>query len=610
MKKIIFFITFFYVGIIYSQDYDNKTVNIIRAKFNSAQDYFKENKLNDALEKIEEIELITGKPTIASALDFKIKILLEQNKLSEVRENLEALNSLDLSNDIIKNISNYNKIIKEKEELKAKEEERKRKEQKESLKKEIAIKEAFKHFNYSSCTYVGCTNGQVKKEVKIDCEGCGGDGKVSKDGKMSCSSCAGSGYKYEKDYSGNYVKNKCWTCYGSGVKNYTYDGTHSTCDGTGKVFGIKKFDCSVCSGTNKVLKYNGDYPFSEYEIQEIIKNNENSILGAIKLKKTFDDPKLTLLPLKLDDNLYGFLDKDLNIVINAQYAHAEDMNFNAAIVLKENYGVINEKNEVIIPFEYREIFRMEDGRFDTYFIANKFGIYDVFDNNGKIINKGYTSFKKLNEKLCLLKLDNSDYHDIFSKNVFIHNVLEAFEDRNKNIIVNIDNKFGLLSYNGKSILKNDFESIDILKDKIYRCKKDGKFAILDMNNLSQGTTDFFQKIENNNGEIIINDNNLIGYYYENGYPNKIIKPQYKSLQNISNKNYSYFLVATDLNSKKGVINKDGKIIIPFNFDEIKYKNANTSYECRFYCIEEIKKPRKALGYDTSGKLLGKIKLDK
>lgn len=225
MKKIIFFITFFYVGIIYSQDYDNKTVNIIRAKFNSAQDYFKENKLNNALEKIEEIELITGKPTIASALDFKIKILLEQNKLSEVRENLEALNSLDLSNDIIKNISNYNKIIKEKEELKAKEEERKRKEQKESLKKEIAIKEAFKHFNYSSCTYVGCTNGQVKKEVKIDCEGCGGDGKVSKDGKMSCSSCAGSGYKYEKDYSGNYVKNKCWTCYGSGVKNYTYDET-------------------------------------------------------------------------------------------------------------------------------------------------------------------------------------------------------------------------------------------------------------------------------------------------------------------------------------------------------------------------------------------------
>ncbi len=127
------------------------------------------------------------------------------------------------------------------------------------------------------------------------------------------------------------------------------------------------------------------------------------------------------------NNKFGFMDQDLNVVINPKYDHAEVFNNGKAIVSVNNkWGMINEENQLILPLEYSHI--------------EKF-------------HSAY--FSEISPKVALA-----------AKN----------------------NKFGFINEKGEAIVPFIYDEINVRyqidKQTVIFAKKNGKWGILDDNNAS------------------------------------------------------------------------------------------------------------------------------
>ena len=121
---------------------DTRTQNQIKAKFFAAEDLYAEEKYADVLEKVAEIEELTGGKLIATAQNLKVKALIGLERYDEASEELYTLQGLTLTNDIVRDVSKHEgdikkgkqKIIEEQQRI---EQERLQKEEEQRRKAEI-----------------------------------------------------------------------------------------------------------------------------------------------------------------------------------------------------------------------------------------------------------------------------------------------------------------------------------------------------------------------------------------------------------------------------------------------------------------------------------------
>ena len=90
---------------------DTRTQNQIKAKFLTAQELYEEGDYSASLEKVNEIEELTGGQLLAAAQNLKVKSLVGQGKYIKAKDELYILEGLKLSNDILKDISLYSSKI-------------------------------------------------------------------------------------------------------------------------------------------------------------------------------------------------------------------------------------------------------------------------------------------------------------------------------------------------------------------------------------------------------------------------------------------------------------------------------------------------------------------
>lgn len=89
-----------------------RTQNQIKAKFLTAQEMYDEKDYSGSLEKINEIEELTNGQLLAAAQNLKVKCLVGQGKYIKAKDELYTLEGLNLSSDILKDISAYGSQIK------------------------------------------------------------------------------------------------------------------------------------------------------------------------------------------------------------------------------------------------------------------------------------------------------------------------------------------------------------------------------------------------------------------------------------------------------------------------------------------------------------------
>jgi len=113
----------------------------------------------------------------------------------------------------------------------------------------------------------------------------------------------------------------------------------------------------------KLAQFKLDYPAYPF-LEDLVQD------GALLLKK--------LYPF-IQQNAFGYMDANGEVVIAAQYDEASPFYQDLAIASKnEKYGLINKKNEVILPFQFIEITANLDG----FLLEDSLGFY-LTDSQGR-----------------------------------------------------------------------------------------------------------------------------------------------------------------------------------------------------------------------------------
>lgn len=230
----------------------------------------------------------------------------------------------------------------------------------------------------------------------------------------------------------------------------------------------------------------------------------SKILSSNQLTSSGNDAVLGYFPVYTDEK-WGVIDSNSNIVINPIYSEM-----------------------IVIPDNTKDIFIC------TYDVNLENDTYKV-----KVLNKNNQEIFTNYDKIELL--DNYDKNN----NIWYE----------KNILkVQKEGYYGIINYDGKELLKCEYESIETLKtvtDSLL-IKKDGKFGIC-----------------NGLGEILV-------------------EPVYKNIYPLGENDKMGYIVVND-EDKCGIINKNNKLIIEPQYNEVKRVADNDLYVVRDDTLKIIDK---------------------
>lgn len=230
-KSIFAILILFMIGTINLQaQIDNKTKNKIKIMYLTAEKNYKARNYSACLSKIDQIENIANGIILPTAQNLKVKALLSSKKYEKAMKELDILQGLDLSDEIINDISTYADKIEK------------------GFEKQTALAEAHKHFTLKNCGNYCCKNrGFCVETYWKNCGHCAGKGRVE------------------------YAPFKWKTCPMSWCKN-------------GKRKKGKRIKCTICNGLGGIYTYTGDFNFTKIELQNYVKSNKTKINNYLKTK--------------------------------------------------------------------------------------------------------------------------------------------------------------------------------------------------------------------------------------------------------------------------------------------------------------------------------------
>ena len=255
--------------------------------------------------------------------------------------------------------------------------------------------------------------------------------------------------------------------------------------------------------------------------------------------------------------------------------------------VEEKYGVINKEGKIVIPANYAQVKIPNPTK--AVFICYTGENTQVFNEKNEAI---FTDFQNIEP----LNLKNISGDLIYEKTVLKYKQEE---------------KYGLISIEGKKITNPIYENIDTLqyKEGELVVKQNNKYGIININGYEKIKPEYdnivadgYYSSENgykNDGYIVSNTTDQ-GYRY--GYINnegeKILEPNYNELSRISytDENKIYLLCAE--NGKYGVFENEKKII-PNEYQEIAYIEGND------FCI--VQKGKKFGVINLQGSMMLQVK---
>ncbi|MDR2410677.1 MAG: WG repeat-containing protein, partial [Bacteroidales bacterium] len=360
---------------------------------------------------------------------------------------------------------------------------------------------------------------------------------------------------------------------------------------------------------NFLQKHNGKIilPFEYDDIGEFID-------GKAKVKKNgkygyIDEQGNTVIPFEYDDigefidgkaeakknYTHGYIDEQGNELIENPLTISEDL---VKGIKFGKYGIENKNGKIIFPFKYDDIGEFIDGKAK----AQKNGKYGYIDEQGNTVipfvydyieeftagkakaiknyTHGYIDEKrKQNKKNSLVTSENSDKDDIENKKEKV-----IYDRRFK---AQKNEKYGYVDVQGNTVIPFVYDEIGEFIDGKAKVKKNGKYGYIDeqgneliekplniSEDLVKGIKFGKYGIENKNGKIILPfEYDEIGEFIDgrikakkNGKYGYIDEQGNELIENPLTVNED--LVKGIKFGKYGIENKNGKVILPFKYDEI------------------------------------------
>lgn len=262
--------------------------------------------------------------------------------------------------------------------------------------------------------------------------------------------------------------------------------------------------------------------------------------------------------LKQND-LYGVIDRKGNIVIQAQYNEVKIPNPQKAVFVcsqEENIKVLNEKNEEILT-QYNEVtpIRLKNIASDLMY------------------EKSVLKYKK-DDKYGLINFEGKEIVKP------IYDEIDSLPYKEGELLVKQDDKYGAINIKGNKLIKIQYDNIEV--DEYYtdeaRCKYAGyivtikteegyRYGYLNYEGRNILDTEYNEIsrvndiIDNNNSYIICAKN---GQYGVTKNKEKLLGNEYQSIRyDINNK-----VFVIEKSKKYGISNLEGKEIVPVQYNQI------------------------------------------
>lgn len=298
--------------------------------------------------------------------------------------------------------------------------------------------------------------------------------------------------------------------------------------------------------------------------------------------------------INYDNSLRGFKDKSGQIVIPSIYesngfegSKGKFIFFKGRAIMRKQtpngylYGLINYKNDIIIPFKYDNIVRIADNYYceiSTYLktkqelkeyykmnFVNGDG-WVMFNRNGKLFfNKLLKEASSVScENYSITTSDNEKIYLSSNGKILYSKIKTSYPDFNSSIrIITLNNKYGLLDSCLSLILDSKYENIVVLNNIGY--------VVLEIKPKSANSTSIYRtSVLNKYLEII----------KEFGDSIKDISSLYTLKTEIDNNKLEY-LFTYKIGNKWGVMNMNGDIIIPAKYEGFEY--THDFIEAKYYC---------------------------
>lgn len=236
------------------------------------------------------------------------------------------------------------------------------------------------------------------------------------------------------------------------------------------------------------------------------------------------------MALVKQDGRFGYIDESGEIAIPFIYSKAKDFEQGRAIVIYDNenltvapgidevaqvntYGVIDQDNRVIVPFEYQWITRVNP---NLFYVENSDG-FSFVDNDGKL-----ATTKKF-DKVVPISL----YHEL--------------------VAIKKEGKWGFINKDFETVVPFEYQKAIEFEEDLAAVKRNNKFGFID----KEGQT-------------------VIPFEYDD--PNIDVDDWHTSIEY----KYRFYsgMTAVRKNGYWGVIDKDNNIIVPFEYDDVVIENSS------------------------------------
>ena len=328
------------------------------------------------------------------------------------------------------------------------------------------------------------------------------------------------------------------------------------------------FICIKEDGTSDILNEKAKKIFLEYKKVETIPIYSN--ITNLPYEKSV---------LKYEqDGKYGLIDFSGKIVTKAIYDEISSVKFKEGEInaKKEGkYGVINNKGIELIPFEYDQIeadkYYRNGNYSDSGYIVKKTTTegyrYGYINSKWKmVLDTEYTSISRIldidSDDVYLIVSKNGQYGVIKNKNIKINFAYQSVGyNKDSNLYaVQKSGQFGVVDIDEKVIVPITYKSIGF----------NGTYIIAKSYTEETYYNQRGEKVENSytalieakeaNSYITINDKNLYGIINEQG--KETVKNEYLYIEYV----FDTYFVAYKEGHGLGVIDKDGKVYIDFEYD--------------------------------------------
>lgn len=331
----------------------------------------------------------------------------------------------------------------------------------------------------------------------------------------------------------------------------------------------------------------------------------------------------SLFPFVLD-GAFGYMDENGAVVIEPQYSEAGAFKNGMAIVAQNSdYGLINKKNEILIPMRYLDISHWSEGLIleDSlgFYLVDSYLMWDdssplayeevqqlLFSveapiDSSEVNNKKQFELLEKNKKFGLSKngkkIIEPKYDQIFfesPKGIFTVkngqallyfdstgkqlpiNGLEWFSSADELAQFNQDGlavfskagKFGLINKDGKVLVKNNYQDALIANNGLWPVKQNELWGIITLNSKIILPLEFKRIISFLDNSYLVEGQNGIGLI--DSKANWILKPEYKTIKLLGD---SYLLVENNIGL--GICLLNGDFLLNCGYERIMLFNSST-----------------------------------